>query len=146
MRRFTFELEAVRRLRLQEEQLVQSELAAAFAKRDEIAVRLAASRSAEQDLYEYMRTERLSAVELEHVSRYGMLHRQRIVDAQIELGNHESSVSRIRIRLTEAQQRREALDRLEQRRRDEHQREWRAEESRELDEIGSRRRSWGAAA
>lgn len=146
MRKFAFKLEAVRRIRRQQEQLVQVELAAALRDRTDVITQLDASRQAELQLYEYLRTSKLSGDQMLHVSRYDALHRQRIVDLTIQLHNRDQAVARTRQRLVEARAHREALDKLEQRQRDQHRHEWLAAEVRELDEVGAQRRdAFGAA-
>lgn len=144
MRKFSFRLDAIRRLREQEEQLVQTELAGALRERARLEAELTASRLAESAIYDYLRSTQLSGAELAHVSQYGVLHRRHILDATIMVQQTDERIGRIRVRLTEARARREALDKLCERQRAEHHRLWLAEEMRELDEIagqGRRRRA-----
>lgn len=140
MKKFSFKLDTVRRLREQEEQLVRIELAASMRDRAAVAQRLEDSRHAQHELYEYMRTGQLSAADMGHMARYDELHRQKIVDAIVELKYADDAANRIRARLVDAQARREALDRLRDRHREAHRKEALAEEARELDEIGTIRR------
>lgn len=137
MRKFRFRLEAVRRLRAQEEQVVQGELAAVLRDRACAQAELDASLAAEQGLYSYMRDTGLSVDDLAHVTRYSALHRQVIVRKRTELHVIDEQVARVRARLTEASQRREVLDRLAERDHERWRQEQLAEEARELDEIAS---------
>jgi flagellar export protein FliJ len=137
MKKFRFKLAAVQRLRQQEEEMVQAELAAAMRQESEINDVLEAHRAAEQDLYAYVRQGNLAAHELEHIAKYGHLHRQRIIDAQVELHRHMQSTQRIRARLTEARQRREVIDRLETKHRAAHREELEHEWARDLDDIAT---------
>lgn len=139
MKKFSFKLAALQRLRHQEEELVQSELAAALRQEAGIKETITSHRAAEQDLYDYVRTSELSAAELDHVAKYGALQRQRIIDAQIELMRHEETTARIREKLTIARQQREAIDRLEERHRERHRVEMEQEWARELDDIAMQR-------
>jgi flagellar export protein FliJ len=139
MKRFVFRLESVRRLRLQQEQAVQVELARIMGERNAVVEQIAASRDAEAELYEYLRQPGRSAAEMAHVARYGTWHRQQIFSLGVKLRQFDKGVELIRTRLTEARARREALDRL----RDKEHAAWRAaalrEEQAELDEIATMR-------
>lgn len=139
MKKFSFRLEAVRRLRVQEEQLVQGELAAILRERAAAQARLDASLQAEQDLYGYMRANGLTVDDLAHMTRYGALHRQMIVRIRAEIHAIDEGVGRVRGRLAEARQRREVLERLAERDRERWRAEQLAEEARELDDIASMR-------
>lgn len=143
MKRFRFTLEPVRRIREQEEQLIQVELAQALAVREQVAARLDASRAAERALRDHVRSGHLRSDELAHISRYDELHRQKIVDAVAQLHLQEQAIERIRVRLATAAQRREALDRLHDRERERHDAAVRAAEQAELDEIGTMRHARG---
>ena len=145
MKKFSFKLAALQRLRHQEEELVQSELAAALRHEVGIVETINTHRSAEQDLYDYVRTNDLSAAEMDHVAKYGALQRQRIIDAQIELMRQEETTTRIREKLTVARQQREAIDRLEERHRERHRIEMEQEWARELDDIAMQRTARGIA-
>jgi flagellar export protein FliJ len=139
MKRFAFRLEGVRRLRLQEEQAVQVELARIMRERSVVVAQIAESRQAEMDLYEYLRREGRSAAEMAHVARYGTWHRQQIFSLGVKLRQFDKGVELVRIRLTDARARREVLDRLH----DHQLAAWRAEtlreEQAELDEIATMR-------
>lgn len=139
MKRYVFRLESVRRLRLQQEQAVQVELARVMRDRNAVAAQIAASRTAEADLYEYLRAPGRSAAEMAHVARYGTWHRQQIFSLGVKLRQFDKGVELVRSRLTEARARREALDRL----REKELTAWRAaalrEEQAELDEIATMR-------
>jgi flagellar export protein FliJ len=139
MKRFTFRLESVRRLREQEEQAVQAELAAAMAERAAVVTELARSRQAEEDLHAWLREGGRTAAEMAHVARYGELHRHAIFNLGVKLRQHDKGIELIRTRLVTARSRREALDRLRESQLAEHRREQLAEEQRELDEVGSMR-------
>jgi flagellar export protein FliJ len=139
MKRFAFRLEGVRRLRLQEEQAVQVELARIMRERSVVVAQIAESRQAEMDLYEYLRREGRSAAEMAHVARFGTWHRQQIYSLGVRLRQFDKGVELVRTRLTDARARREALDRLH----DSQHAAWRAdvlrEEQAELDEIATMR-------
>lgn len=139
MKKFAFRMETVRRLREQEEQMVRVELASALRDRSVLQERLDRSRQAEADLHAYMRSSALTAADLRHVSKYDELHRQKIIDAIVQLSYADQAVERIRARLVEAQAAREALDRLKDRHREAHRQQMLAEEAKELDEIGTMR-------
>jgi flagellar export protein FliJ len=146
MKQFTFTLETLRRIRKQEEQLVQLELAEALRDRTAIADKLNTSLQAEQDLYAYMRSGQLDARELRHISRFDELHRQRIVDATVELKFQDDAVGRVRERLKEARVKREALERLKVKQKERHTALQLAEQQRELDEIATQRAARAAMA
>ena len=139
MRKFRFKLEAVRKVRMQEEQVMQAELSSAMRERAEHQQRMDDSLAAEADLYAYLREGTFSGAELEHISRFGELHRKTIFDARIHLHHHDGLVERARQRLVEARARREALDKLCEKQRERHRQEWLAEEARAIDEIASQR-------
>ncbi len=139
MKQFTFRLEAVRRLREQEEQAVQTELAGALRERGVLQRELDLSRDAEQAMYDYLHASTLSGAQLEHVAQYGMLHRRRILDARIMIKQSDERIARVRARLVEARAKREALDKLCEKQKEEHRKHWLAEEIRELDEIAGQR-------
>ena len=143
MKSFTFRLATVRRLREQEEQAVQTELAGLL--RDLVLVQagLAESLAAEQELYDYLRRDTTTVADLAHMTNYGALHRRRIMDARVQIAGQEATIGRCRQRLAEARMKREALDKLELRQRAEHRKAELAEELRELDEIGQRKRTTG---
>jgi flagellar export protein FliJ len=146
MKRFVFRLESVRRLRLQQEQAVQVELARIMRERNAVAQQITASRDAEAELYEYLRQPGRSATEMAHVARYGTWHRQQIFSLGVKLRQFDKGVELVRARLTEARARREALDRLH----DKEHAAWRAaalrEEQAELDEIATMRAARDRAA
>lgn len=119
--------------------MVQAEFATAMKQEVAITAALQQHRAAELNLYEYIRANDLSAADLDHIARYGALQRQRIVDAQVELMRHGHTMQRIRERLIDARQKREAIDRLEERHRDRHRVEVDREWARDLDEIATQR-------
>ncbi|MCW2961077.1 MAG: hypothetical protein JWM90_1464 [Thermoleophilia bacterium] len=139
MQRFAFRLEAVRRLRLQEEQAVQGELARVMGERNVVLAEIDVSRRAEQDLYEYLRQPGRTAAEMAHVARFGTLHRQQLYNLGIRIRQYDKGIELVRTRLTVARQKREALDKL----RDKQHAEWKAEflreEQIELDEVATMR-------
>ncbi len=150
MQRFVFKLEAIRRLRVQQEQVVQVELARVMRERNDVVAQITQSRDAEAQLYEYLRAPGRSAAEMAHVARYGTWHRQQIFSLGVKLRQYDKGVDLVRGRLTEARARREALDRLH----DKEHEAWRLqtlrEEQAELDEIatmraGRARRTAGAS-
>lgn len=148
MHRFTFRLESVRRLRMQQEQAVQAELARVMHERNAVVAQIEHSRTAELELYEYLRAPGRTAAEMAHVARFGTWHRQQIFSLGVKLRQFDKGVELVRTRLTEARTRREALDRLH----DKEHAAWRAElqrlEQAELDEIATMRaaRRTGVAA
>lgn len=139
MRRFHFSLESVLRLRAQQEQAAQVELARVMHQRVSIVHELDKSRAAEADLYEYLRQPGRTAAEMSHVASFGTLHRQRIFNLGVRLGQFDASVELLRTRHMQARARREALEKL----REKQHAAWRADGARaeqdELDEIATMR-------
>jgi flagellar export protein FliJ len=139
MKRFAFRLESVRRLRLQQEQAVQVELARIMRERSVVVAQLADSRRAEEELYEYLRTPGRTAAEMAQVARFGSWHRQQIYSLGVKLRQFDKGVELVRTRLTDARARREVLDRLH----DKERTAWRTavlrEEQAELDEVATMR-------
>ncbi len=143
MQRFVFKLESVRRLRLQQEEAVQAELARVMRERNVVAEQLATSRAAEQELYDYLRAPGRTAAEMAHVARFGTWHRQQIFNLGVRMRQFDKGVELVRTRLVDARARREALDRL----REKELEAWRVaaqrEEQAELDEIATLRAARG---
>lgn len=139
MKKFSFSLQSVLRIREHEEQLVQLELAAALRDRVEVAGRLQTHKDAERDLHSYMRSNQLNASELHHIARYDALHRQRIVDITVELAHMDEAVENIRQRLAVAHTRTQALHKLRARQEREHQTAFEKWEAAQLDEVGIQR-------
>ena len=143
MQRFVFKLESVRRLRLQQEEAVQAELARVMRERNVVAEQLAQSRAAEQELYDYLRAPGRTAAEMAHVARFGTWHRQQIFNLGVRMRQFDKGVELVRARLVDARARREALDRL----REKELQSWRVaaqrEEQAELDEIATIRAARG---
>ncbi|MEO6867031.1 MAG: flagellar export protein FliJ [Gaiellales bacterium] len=139
MQRFTFRLESVRRLRMQQEQAVQVELARVMRERNGVVVEIDKSRAAEADLYEYLRQPDRSATDMAHVARYGTWHRQQIYSLGIKLRQYDKGVELVRARLTDARARREVLDRLREKELQKWRTEVRTAEQAELDEIATMR-------
>ncbi|MCB0880324.1 MAG: flagellar export protein FliJ [Thermoleophilia bacterium] len=143
MQRFTFRLEGVRRLRMQQEQAVQVELARVLRERAAVVEQIDRSRDAEQELYEYLRAPGRTAAEMAHVARFGTWHRQQIFNLGVKLRQFDKGTELVRKRLADARGRREALDRL----REKEYAEWRAqtlrEEQAELDELATLRAARG---
>lgn len=139
MQRFSFRLESVRRLRMQQEQTVQVELARIMRERAAVVEQIDRSRAAELELYEYLRTAGRTAAEMAHVARFGTWHRQQIFNLGVKLRQFDKGVELVRTRLVDARARREALDRL----REKEHAAWRTsvlhEEQAELDEIATMR-------
>lgn len=133
---------------MQQEQAVQAELAQVMRERNDVVAQIEQSRTAELDLYEYLRAPGRTAAEMAHVARFGTWHRQQIYSLGVKLRQFDKGVELVRTRLADARGRREALDRL----RDKEHAAWRAElqrvEQLELDEIATMRaaRSTGVAA
>jgi flagellar export protein FliJ len=143
MKRFKFTLEAIRRIRAQEEQLVQIELATALRERAEVVAQLAASRQAEADVNEWMRTNALTGAAMAHVAQFSTLHRQRIFDTRAQLANHDARVARVREQLVVAQAKRKALDKLREKELERYGKAVRAQETRDLDEVATQRHGHG---
>lgn len=146
MQRFVFKLEAVRRLRVQQEQAVQVELARVMRERNAVVEQIAQSRTAEQDLYEYLRTPGRTAAEMAHVARFGTWHRQQIFSLGVKLRQYDKGVELVRTRLIDARARREALDKLHDKERDAWRLAGQREEQAELDEIATMRAARGLGA
>jgi len=124
---------------MQHEQAVQVELARVMRERNAVVEQLAASRDAEAELYEYLRTPGRSAAEMAHVARYGTWHRQQIFSLGVKLRQFDKGVELVRTRLVEARAKREALDRLRETQHAAWQQRMRREEQVELDEIATMR-------
>jgi flagellar FliJ protein len=146
MQRFTFRLEGVRRLRMQQEQTVQVELARVMRERNLVVQRIEESRAAEQELYEYLRAPGRTAAEMAHVARFGTWHRQQIFNLGVKLRQFDKGVELVRARLQEARARREALDRLHEHEHEAWVTQLRREEQAELDEIATMRAARGLGA
>ncbi len=146
MQRFVFKLEAVRRLRVQQEQAVQVELARVMRERNAVVEQIAQSRAAEQDLYEYLRAPGRTAAEMAHVARFGTWHRQQIFSLGVKLRQFDKGVELVRTRLTDARARREALDKLHDKEREAWRLAGQREEQAELDEIATMRAARGLGA
>lgn len=146
MQRFVFKLEAVRRLRVQQEQAVQVELARVMRERNAVVEQIARSRAAEQDLYEYLRAPGRTAAEMAHVARFGTWHRQQIFSLGVKLRQFDKGVELVRTRLTDARARREALDKLHDKEREAWRLAGQREEQAELDEIATMRAARGLGA
>lgn len=139
MQRFRFKLESVRRLRHQQQEAVQVELARALRERVAVVAKIEESRAAEAALYEYLRQPGRTAAEMAHVANFGALHRQQLYRLGISLRQFDQGVELIRTRLVTARAKAEALDRLREKEHD----AWRSEllrtEQVELDEIATMR-------
>lgn len=146
MQRFVFKLEAVRRLRVQQEQAVQVELARVMRERNGVVAQIAESRAAEQDLYEYLRAPGRTAAEMAHVARFGTWHRQQIFSLGVKLRQYDKGVELVRARLIDARARREALDKLHDKEREAWRVAGQREEQAELDEIATMRAARGLGA
>ncbi len=144
MQRFAFRLDSVLRLRAQQEQAVQVELARAMRERALVVAQIDASRKAEADLYEWLRTPGRTAAEMAHVASFGSLHRQRIFDMGVKLRQYDKGVELIRTRLTTARAKREALERLRVKEREHWDAEFLRVQQAELDEIATMRASRAA--
>ena len=143
MQRFVFRLESVRRLRMQQEQAVQVELARVMSERNAVLQELIDSRDAEQELYEYLRAPGRTAAEMAHVARFGGWHRQQIFSLGIKLMQFDKGVDLVRQRLVDARSRREALDKLHDKEREAWRLAAQREEQAELDEIATMRAARG---
>lgn len=139
MKRFVFPLDSVRRLRIQQEQVAQTELARVMRERAAVLEQIDESRRAEQDLYEYLRAPGRSAAELAHVARYGSWHRHQLYTLGVRLRQFDKGVELAQDRVREAHGRREALDRLHERQHAAWERGMRLQEQAELDEIATMR-------
>jgi flagellar FliJ protein len=135
---FTFSLERVRALRERTEDAAKEALAGAMAEHarsetrlDEAARRVAAARQAQLEAT----ATPVSATDL--LARQAWLERSERAhqDTQADLGRTERVVSQRRQALTEAAQDRQALERLKENRRLDHQRELARQENMAMDEI-----------
>lgn len=124
---------------MQQEQTVQVELARILRERLMVVEQIERSRSAEQDLYEYLRTPGRSAAEMAHVARYGAWHRQQIFNLGVKLRQFDKGVELVRSRLVDARSRREALDRLYAKEHAAWRKDMQVEEQSEIDEIATMR-------
>jgi flagellar FliJ protein len=135
---FRFRLERVRALREHGEDLAKQELAGALVRREECEDELQA---AEQSLDRARDAQRdagsagTSATDL--IARQAYLERvERARDATVlDLAGHEADVATRRDLLAEAARARQALERLKERRRTDHDLETARQEGRELDEV-----------
>jgi len=135
---FRFRLERVRALRQHGEDLAKQELSGALTRREECEDEL---QDAEEHLDRARTAQRdagdssTNAVDL--IARQAYLERiERARDATArDLDRHEAEVAARRDRLAEAARAREALERLKERRRIDHDVEAARQEGRELDEV-----------
>ncbi|MCW2925851.1 MAG: hypothetical protein JWM98_3255 [Thermoleophilia bacterium] len=137
MQRFVFRLEGIRRLRVQQEEVVQVELARVMRERNGVVAQIDESRDAEAQLYEYLRTPGRSAAEMAHVARFGTWHRQQIFNLGVKLRQYDKGVELVRTRLVAARARREALDRLHDKELAAWKKQCLREEGAELDELAT---------
>lgn len=135
---FRFRLERVRALREHGEDLAKQELAGALTRRGECEEQLL---SDEERLDRARSAQRATGAEsvtaLDLIARQAYLERiERARDATArDLDRHEAEVAARRDTLTEAARAREALERLKERRRADHDLEVARQDGRELDEV-----------
>jgi flagellar FliJ protein len=146
MQRFTFTMASVLRVREQEEQAVQVELARVVRERAGVLEQMRMSRTAEEELYEYLRQPGRTAAEMRHVAQFGTLHRQRIFELGIKIRQYDKGVELVRTRLIAAQAKRKSLEKLREQQRSAWETEFRRLEQEELDEIATMRAARGLGA
>lgn len=147
--RFRFGLERVREIRAHDEDRAKEAFAAGLAERVRGAAMLAAASQELDDAHAARRGGAPAASGQDLVSMQAYLDRveQSRRDAERELADSEAALDQRRSALTEASRRRQALDRLKERRAAEHAAEAARRESAFLDELALNsyvRRSGGA--
>jgi flagellar FliJ protein len=145
---FTFGLERVRELRAHDEDRAKEAFASSLADRMRGAALLASAAQAVDAAHSTRRDGADAVTGADLVSMQAWLDRveQSRRDAERALAAREQELERRRLELTEASRRRQALDRLKERRAAEHRVEAARRESAQLDEIAlSRHVRRGAA-
>jgi len=137
-RPFTFKLERVRALRERKEELAKEELAASLALRlrGEAMLR-AAAENVEQarSLQRSVAGHAMTAAELQAAQAYLERTERERETASLDLDRRDAEVDARRMALQNAAREREVLERLKERRRDEHVREAGRREGAVLDEM-----------
>jgi flagellar FliJ protein len=136
---FTFPLERVRSLRERAEERAREELSAELRARDELAAALRAA----DDAVDAARAATRDAVASGRVAVTELLGRQTFIErreqlraeASLDLDRQEAEVAVSRERLTAAARDRQAIDKLKERRRAEHEAEWALKAQNQLDEL-----------
>jgi flagellar FliJ protein len=149
---FTFRLERVRSLRSQAEAAAREELAQQLALRlrGEAMLTQAAAAAAGARRAGLHAVQRPGASGADFVAAQAFLERRERErrEAALELDRHDAEVQARREALTEASREREVIDRLKERHRQAHRREWARRDQVEADEIalGVHRRGQATAA
>ena len=136
---FTFPLERVRSLRERAEERAREELSAELRTRDELAAALQAAR----DAIDGARAASREAVASGRVAVTELLGRQTFIErreqlraeASLNLDRQEAEVAVSRERLAAAARDRQAIDKLKERRKAEHEAEWALKIQNQLDEL-----------
>jgi flagellar FliJ protein len=136
---FTFPLERVRSLRERAEERAREELSAELRTRDELAAALEAAedavvgaRSASRDA---VTAGRVSVAKLRHLQTFIERREQLRAEASLNLDRQEAEVAVSRERLAGATRDRQAIDKLRDRRKAEHEAEWALKIQNQLDEL-----------
>jgi flagellar FliJ protein len=136
---FTFPLERVRSLRERAEERAREELSAELRSRDE----LSAAMQAAHDAVDAARAATRDAVASGRVAITELLGRQTFIErreqlraeASLDLDRQEAEVAVSRQRLAAAARDRQAIDKLKERRKAEHEAEWALKNQNQLDEL-----------
>jgi flagellar FliJ protein len=136
---FTFPLERVRSLRERAEERAREELSAELRARDELAAALRAA----DDAVDAARAATRDAVASGRVAVTELLGRQTFIErreqlraeASLNLDRQEAEVAVARERLAAAARDRQAIDKLKERRKAEHEAEWALKIQNQLDEL-----------
>ena len=148
MKKFQFSLNAVRELREAEEQAAQNAFAAAVRACEEVAVRLETLDRDLQNVWAGIRNharQDMRADQMRHAHAWCLVLQDNQKKLAKQLEEFQRQVDAAHRALQVATRRREALDRILQKQRREHQREAQAEDQKFLDEIATRGDWHGAA-
>lgn len=142
-RHFHFKLEPVRDVRRQSERLAMKALALELAEASELHLRLGAAEERLLAAQHQTGPGGLAADELAQRQLYTERMERELEDARLRAAAQEPLVQEARDQLDHASRRREALDRLEDRRRNEHWHELDRAERVAADEIAAKMRATG---
>ena len=135
---FTFRLERVRTLRERAEERAREELTSELRARDEVANRLDTAVAAVDSAREAGRSVvhgRVSASDLIGIQSFIERREQLRVEASLDLDRQEAEVAVRRENLAAAARDRQAIDKLKERRKAEHDAEWGLKIQNQLDEL-----------
>jgi len=136
--RFRFRLESLLRVRVALEEEAKRRLAVAILARDRAAARVAELREAQREALDSRRTGLNEAVDLDRwraTERFLLVVERRIAEAEVAVAQAEARVAEARQALLKAHQDQLILQRLKERRQEQHALELLHEETREMDEI-----------